>query len=86
LGGDSDTIMPSYVTVSRHWDNPQILSNITIEGIAIGMEIKDFTKALKIEMGLTDDAMDKAVVRVLEKMKEESTKIVAMARRRRKKG
>ena len=76
--------MPSYVTVSRHWDNPQILSNITIEGIAIGMEIKDFTKALKIEMGLTDDAMDRAVVRVLEKMKEESAKVITRAGRKKK--
>ena len=76
--------MPSYVTVSRHWDNPQILSNITIEGIAIGMEIKDFTKALKIEMGLTDDAMDRAVVRVLEKMKEESSKVITRVSRKRK--
>jgi hypothetical protein len=76
--------MPSYVTVSRYWDNPQILSNITIEGIAIGMDVKDFIKALKSEMNLTDDVMDRACEKVLKKMKEESSKVIGLTNKKKK--
>jgi hypothetical protein len=76
--------MPSYITTSRYWDNPQILSRLTVEGIAIGMEVNDFIKALKAEMQLTDDRMDKACDRVIKKMKEESGKVIGLAGKKNK--
>ena len=68
--------MAALVTVSRHWNNPQILSKVNLEGIVIGMLMKDFIIALKLEMGVdvSDKKIDEGINKVLEKMKEESSK------------
>ena len=75
--------MAALVTVSRHWNNPQILSKVNLQGIVIGMLMKDFITALKLEMGVdvSDKKIDDGINKVLEKMKEESSKVIAQAGR-----
>jgi hypothetical protein len=77
-------MMPSLITVSRHWDNPQIICKVNLEGIAIGMDMDDFIVALKSEMGIDpmDKKIDLGINNVIEKMKEESKKIIAQAGQR----
>jgi hypothetical protein len=75
----------SIVTVSRHWNNPEILTNITDESISLSIHLSDFISALKEEIGSVtttitqksfSDKMDKAVVGVIERIKEESAKVI----------
>ena len=40
-----------YVTISRHWNSPKITTTITDEEIGLQMDMEDFRKALKSELG-----------------------------------
>lgn len=73
------------VTISRYWNNPKIITEVTGEKIALSMEMGDFLKAVKNEIGSVatvitkqefSTRLDKAVETVLEKVKEESVKAV----------
>jgi hypothetical protein len=73
------------VTISRYWDNPKINTTIEDNFIALRISLNSFTKALKSEIGSVamvfkkdtfDKRFDQAVLRVLSKVKEESTKVV----------
>jgi len=71
------------VTISRKWDNPQIKTTITPEGIHLEMDIDDFREALKQEIGSItwtfkkdtfEKMLDGAIQRVISGVKEESVK------------
>jgi len=77
--------MKSVVTISRYWNNPKITTSISSEGISLQTDLTDFIEALILELGpvtwvITDkqfrDRLDKAVTTVIEKIKEESIKVV----------
>jgi hypothetical protein len=77
--------MKSIITISRYWNNPQIMTTISTEGISLKMDIGDFTKALKMEIGKVtwvftqkefEKRLNEAVRITLEKIKEESIKAV----------
>ncbi len=36
----------SVIHISRHWDNPQIVVKLYVDGIAVEMSVEDFCKAL----------------------------------------
>lgn len=74
----------SVITISRHWDNPEIMTTLSMEGIALQIDLPDFMEALIRELGpitwvWTDKQfrgkMDVAVKEVLEKIKQESIKV-----------
>lgn len=73
------------VTVSRRWNNPQIKTEVTHEGIALAMSLDDFIDALAAEIGsialtVRDTTfkrkMREAASRVVSGVKDESAKIV----------
>lgn len=73
------------VTISRYWNNPEINTSVTNESISLTISLEDFIAALKHEIGsvtttLTQKGfstqLDNAVHNVLEKVKEESKKII----------
>lgn len=73
------------VTISRYWNNPAITTTVSNKSIGISVSMDDFKEALKHEMGSValvfteqalSDKIDKAVIAVLEKIKEESIKVV----------
>ena len=73
------------LTISRHWNNPQIQTKVDLEGIEMSIELADFCEALTTELGpvtwVFRDAtfkakFDAAVQMVLTKIKEESSKVV----------
>jgi hypothetical protein len=77
--------MKSYMTISRHWDNPKINAQVSVEGISLITELDDFISALKKEIGSItmtftqqqfSDKVDKAVEMVVAKIKQESVKVV----------
>jgi hypothetical protein len=77
--------MKSVITISRHWNNPKITTTISQEGISLQIDIQDFMKGIVEEMGsiattFTKSAFEKkltdAINVVLEKVKEESIKVV----------
>ena len=79
--------MKTVITVSRKWNNPQIKTVLSIEGIALSMDIGDFKTALLKEMGspLTmvtggqlSGRIDKAVDNIISGIKEESSKVAAV--------
>lgn len=43
----------SLVTISRHWDNPQILTKIDLQGISMSIHLSAFKEAIKNEMEST---------------------------------
>lgn len=78
--------MPDFVTVTRKWNNPEIFSTVNAESISLSMKIEDFKEAVKMELGsvafvFTKDTLSKkiddAFQRVLQGIKEESSKVVA---------
>ena len=77
--------MKSVVTISRHWKDLKIRTDISTEGIAIQMSMEDFITALKQEIGsvtwvVTQKAFDKrldaAIEKILTGMKEETIKVI----------
>ena len=77
--------MPTFVTISRYWMNPQITTALTEDGISLQIGFDDFIQALREEIGpvtwtFKADTWDKqfadAVTRVIERVKEESAKVV----------
>ena len=74
------------VTISRYWNNPEISTSIDSDQITLSISMEDFTKALKSEIGSVattftqksfEKKLDEAINSVLEKVKEESIKIMA---------
>lgn len=51
----------SRVVIARKWLNPQIEINVNIEGISIGMDLRDFLHAL------ADEAAEKLVANAVSK-------------------
>ena len=77
--------MKAVVTISRYWDNPKITTVITPAFISLSIDMEDFVTALKQEIGSVtwtfkketfDKQLDEAIRVVLEKVKEESIKVV----------
>ena len=77
--------MESAITISRYWNNPSISITVNIDGISLEMKLTDFIEALKAEIGSVTTTftrqqfslkMDKAVESVVEKVKQESLKVV----------
>ena len=75
----------SIITISRRWNNPQISTTISREGIQMVMSIDDFEKALLEEIGSVTliltreqfrDKLAKAIANVIQGIKEESIKVV----------
>jgi hypothetical protein len=82
---DKMTFQKSVLTISRHWSHPQIITSISIEGISLQTDLNSFIDALITEIGpvtwvVTDkqfkDRLNTALITVLEKIKEESIKVV----------
>ena len=74
------------ITVSRYWNNPQIMTVLWKDGISLTMNLDDFVKALKEEVGSItwvfrkstfEEMMDTAIKSIVEKIKEESVKVVS---------
>jgi hypothetical protein len=77
--------MKAVVTISRHWDNPKIMTTLSTEGISLQTDLVDFIEALAQEIGpitwvFTDkkfrEKLNQAVITVTEKIKEESIKAI----------
>lgn len=77
--------MKTLITVSRYWKNPKILNVVWGDGISMSIDIEDFKKAVKEEIGSVrwvfkndtfGNMVDDAFKAVIEKIKEESAKIV----------
>lgn len=73
------------VTISRYWKNPKIMTVIWNDGISLSISLEDFVSAVKAEMprvatilkqATLEQKMDEAIDRVLEKIKEESLKVM----------
>jgi len=70
------------VTISRHWHEPKIHTVISGEGIAMAILLDDYVLALEEELNrLLNDPLPNLLMRqaartVLEKIKEESAKVV----------
>lgn len=70
--------MQALVTISKKWHHPQITTTVWQHGenddnvyVAIRMDMADFVKAIKAELGETTDRIDKAVEDVCNGMKYE---------------
>jgi hypothetical protein len=77
--------MKSVVTISRHWNNPKIQTTITDESISLSISLDDFISAIKkdiesvtwtFKQATFEKQLDVAVTSVLEKIKEESIKVI----------
>lgn len=77
--------MKEIVTISRYWNKPSIGVVVTDQSISLSITLDDFIDAVKKEIGsvrwvVKDETfearLDKAVKTVLEKVKEESTKVI----------
>lgn len=73
------------VTVSRHWDSPQIHTVVSGEGIALALLLGDYVNALTVELykqgrwvtkAQLEAKVQQAAKIVLDKIKEESAKVV----------
>ena len=73
------------VTISKYWNSPEITTVMTTDKIALKIDIEDFKKALKEEIGSVKwifrnssfrKRVDEAFFNVLEKIKEESIKTI----------
>lgn len=73
------------VTISRHWHEPQIHTAISGDGIAMAVTLDDWVLALTAELYAQGRWMSKAQLevkvqqaakKVLERIKEESSKVV----------
>jgi hypothetical protein len=77
--------MKTKVTISRYWHEPLIRTAITLEEIEISMDLEDFVKALKVELGgiwkvvrqsSFEKLLDEKIALILERVKEESAKVI----------
>jgi hypothetical protein len=77
--------MKSCVTITRYWSNPKIQTKITDESISLSISLDDFITAIKKDIESVtwtfkqttfEKQLDEAVMSVLEKIKEESIKVV----------
>jgi hypothetical protein len=77
--------MKTVVTVSRLWNNPKITTSVSNAGIALSMDMDDFTTALKQEIGAVtwvftksefEKRLDAAVVSIITGVKQESIKVI----------
>lgn len=77
--------MKQIVTITRHWSSPEIAIKISDELISLSISLEDYEKALAEELGnpallLTNKQLkDKLILasrKVIEKVKEESAKVV----------
>lgn len=73
------------VTISRYWHNPQIMTVVWGDGISLTVDLNDFKKILRTEIGSVryvikdstfDSIFDKAFSNALAKIKEESLKVI----------
>jgi hypothetical protein len=73
------------VTISRHWHEPQIHTVVSGEGIAMAILLNDYVKALTLELYAEgrwwsreqlEFKVQQAAKRVLDRIKEESAKVV----------
>ena len=65
----------SVVTVSRKWNEPNIIVWVNNEGIGMGMKMDDYLVALSEEVGSPTFLLTKA--QMLQKMREASPKVEA---------
>jgi hypothetical protein len=77
--------MKTCVTISRHWSRPEITTRIDNEHISLQIDLADFIKALKQEIGSVtfvftqkefESRLDKSIENILSKVKEESVKVI----------
>jgi glutamate mutase epsilon subunit len=77
--------MSDTLTISRHWHKPTIHTTVTPAGIAITIPLEDFILAVKQEIGSVamtftratfSAQLDAAIFNALEKIKEESIKVL----------
>jgi hypothetical protein len=73
-----------FLTISKHWNHPQIEVDFSSKTISLRMKMADFKHALLEELGspalmFTRDALSKAVDQAVEtivaKVKQESAKV-----------
>ena len=73
------------VSISKYWNNPEIKTMLNDDLISLSIALPDFISALKEEIGSVstvftqkqfDSKIDAAVLKVIEKIKEESAKAV----------
>ena len=72
------------ITISRHWNNPQIRTQLTFEGISLSCSLEDFLTALSQEMGWTATPTSASTLSKLKtcaevvcaRIKEESVKVM----------
>lgn len=73
------------VTITRHWHSPQIHTGVSGEGIAMSLTLDDYVLALTEELyaqgrwmsqSQLETKVQQAAKAVLEKVKEESAKVV----------
>lgn len=67
------------IIISRKWKEPQIRVTVDKIGISVSMMIDDFLDALHAElssqgMQIAQNALDQAATRVIEGMKEQTTR------------
>lgn len=70
--------MKALVTISKKWHNPEITTTVWQHGedeegvyVVIRMDMVDFQKALSIELGISQESVDKAVEAIRTGMKYE---------------
>lgn len=77
--------MKTTLTISRKWHMPQIETSVSNESISLKCDLDDFIEAVAQELGpvtwvFSDKAfrlkLDAAVERVLQGIKDESSKVV----------
>ena len=70
------------VTISRHWENPQIKTTISEKSISLECSLEDFKRALKQEIGSVrwifktetfEKRVDDSICNILEKIKAANT-------------
>jgi hypothetical protein len=73
------------VTISRHWHEPKIHTVVSGDGIAMAILLDDYLKALTLELYAEGrwwtreqqtQQVQQAAKRVLDRIKEESAKVV----------
>lgn len=77
--------MKSYLTVSRHWNNPEIQIHLDVNGISLKMSLEDLKEALIIELSPVStlvtkkglrERLNKAFNSIVSGIKEESAKVI----------
>ena len=79
------TMYRSDITISRHWNHPEIITTVSNNMISVTMDLDDFKEALIAEIGSVattfraatfKDKVNKAVENVIERVKEETRKVM----------